>query len=441
MVTVKYSNVAKVPEPPHFRGAILFQGWDWPSSYLDRGSFRLIPVALSPRPRLGAFTLFTYGSAKRFVVSLVTPSHRHRALRLYVKTCFPYLTLNPSAAGVYKCLHFFLGFVMIGTSSKLEIAEEGQAPGHAIVAIKGVVGHSQSTPDMLTSVHQLCSRATKPDLQEVAETVFVLRAAARGLAKGPERDALSAAEIRLSAKALVNHRASHKSLKRLVNNAKARGETAFVGDFQAELARLTYPLMLARHGYNLAFANLDLTVVAAELNSIMHNIKRLGVEPFLNSGTLLGYFRDGRPIIHDDDFDLGLWLPGETEEEVASKWHLFKSRIEQFYPVIDKGSFLAIRMSNGVQIDLFPCWTREGKTYVFPYCYGDCNDTTLRPLKKLTVSGQDFAVPACPEALLAVNYGPNWRVPDPFWRFDYKLAKRRFGKVMKRMKATHPPNR
>jgi hypothetical protein len=53
----------------------------------------------------------------------------------------------------------------------------------------------------------------------------------------------------------------------------------------------------------------------------------------------------------------------------------------------------------------------------------------------ITIRGRDFPIPADPNGVLSVNYGPNWRVPDPFWRFDYKKSKRRFGKMLKKLKA------
>ena len=33
---------------------------------------------------------------------------------------------------------------------------------------------------------------------------------------------------------------------------------------------------------------------------------------------------------------------------------------------------------------------------------------------------------------LSVGYGPNWRVPDPFWRYDCRKSKRRFRQVLKK---------
>jgi hypothetical protein len=35
-------------------------------------------------------------------------------------------------------------------------------------------------------------------------------------------------------------------------------------------------------------------------------------------------------------------------------------------------------------------------------------------------------MPAEPEKMLAVNYGPEWRQPDPYFKFPWSRAKVRF---------------
>jgi SAM-dependent methyltransferase len=40
------------------------------------------------------------------------------------------------------------------------------------------------------------------------------------------------------------------------------------------------------------------------------------------------------------------------------------------------------------------------------------------PLSTVALEGYDVPAPADPEALLALNYGPDWRIPDPSFKYD-----------------------
>ena len=57
-----------------------------------------------------------------------------------------------------------------------------------------------------------------------------------------------------------------------------------------------------------------------------------------------------------------------------------------------------------------------------------------QPMEVLNIRGLNFRSPGDPVAVVAVNYGLNWGVPDPFWRFDYRKSKRRFKGATKKLK-------
>ena len=166
----------------------------------------------------------------------------------------------------------------------------------------------------------------------------------------------------------------------------------------------------------------------------MSDLTGLDVQPFLNSGTLLGYFRDGRPIPHDDDFDLGILVKGDTEDEAAQNWRHFVKAVGEKIRVINKGSFVALKLSNGVKVEIFACWTVDGNLFVHPYCWEDVGEDALLPMAQLNVRGRNFLIPADPNAVLSVNCGPNWRIPDPFWSLDCNKMRRRFRSVLKKLK-------
>ena len=423
-------------EPPHYRGALAILAKRWLGSVVDRGSQRFLSVPYFGSKKFIYGAVFTYTSDVQTRVEFDTAAGKHLFRRIFITTGFPYVAFSQNARGVYKCLHIYAGRATLGKSNRLFLVQAGQTDeGFELCEIAAIV-----RPDTAMGIEELQARVSKllelggqVDNAEHAILDHALNAAESN-ADESIMQKLRSLRICLNARCLVNHRTSHKTLQQWVNIEKSQGRSQAVNGFVSDISRLTYPFALGRHGYNPSFANLNLEEVALELHEIMTHLSELGGKPFLNSGTLLGYYRDGRPIVHDDDFDLGIWLEGRTENEVFANWHHFVGRVKLHYTVINKGSFLSIKMSNGVQVDIFAAWTLRGKASVFPYCFEDCEDLALMPLGQLKVAGLDFAVPADPEALLAVNYGPNWRVPDPFWRFDYRKAKSRFGPAMKAMK-------
>ena len=215
---------------------------------------------------------------------------------------------------------------------------------------------------------------------------------------------------------------------------RSRGDTQSVQAFHKQRLSITYRLAPGRHGFNPSFQNLDLAQVEAELHALVSDLADLDVQPFLNGSTLLRYFGDGHPIPHDDDFDLGILVKGDTENEAAKNGRRFVKEVGEKVHIIDKGTLVSLKLSNGVEVDLFACWTVDGNLFVHPYCWADVGEDALLPMAHLNIRGRDFPVPADPVVVLSVNYGPNWRVPDPFWQLDYSKMRRRFRSVLKKLK-------
>lgn len=204
---------------------------------------------------------------------------------------------------------------------------------------------------------------------------------------------------------------------------------------RARIDAFNRPLTLGRHGYNPSLESIDLATIESELSALFDDVEAAGGEAFLNSGTLLGYVRDGRPITHDDDFDIGALVPGNSQEEAAQNWRDFARALAARRPIGDRMRYLRVFLSDGVPVDIFPAWTADGAAFVYPYCHADLPETALKPLRTFqTERGVTFAVPAEPEDILTVNYGPEWRIPQPFWRFDWERSRKRFASFLKRIK-------
>ncbi len=420
-------------EAPHHRGFYLTRAGRWFYTYIDRGSQRFISLPKKTGLRFFAAAIFVYGvKANTTVVLEQADGPKKRLRRVFIKSKFPYVTLKPNS-GAYKALFMTIGLTRHTANRTLVIKTENP---------DGDVSFSTCNIVPITPAHLLADfQEIQTELDEMIESgvpiegrLGILEQSLLPMETESNQQNVQRALIQLYCLYGVNHSSAYKRLKKWTPIARSAHGEEPIAALTAQLQKVTAPLSLGRHGYNPSFVNLDLDVVEAELKDFMDKLEAYNVQPFLNSGTLLGYFRDGRPIPYDDDFDLGILLPGDTLDEVFNNWRGFRRALGKQFNVIDKGSFVAIKLSNGVQVDLFAAWTNEDDLYIHPYCWADVKQQALAPLKTLTIRGRNFPIPADPDAILSVNYGPNWRVPDPFWSFDYAKCKKRFRGALKELK-------
>lgn len=196
----------------------------------------------------------------------------------------------------------------------------------------------------------------------------------------------------------------------------------FIAAFKSIIA----PHALTNHGFTTTFETLeDHDVVWNNLSETLKRIESSGYQVFLSSGTLLGAYRDGRLIEFDDDVDLGIMLKATNIDDVIEEWKELKTFLQK-EGLLEEEGVGVYKLPNimGFQIDLFPAWCSNGKAYLFPYCYGKLKKADVLPLK--TWGPQKLHIPNNPDAVLSVNYDDNWKVPDPYFRFDWKSARKAF---------------
>jgi len=427
-------------EAPHYRGLYLTRVGRWFHTYLDNGSKRFVSLPEKSGLRFFVAMIFVYEVGPNTSVELQPKSGSPKKFRrLFIKSKFPYVTLR-SDSGAYKSLFMAAGVTRHNTLRTLVIKTEDihKDDSHPICSIVPVAADelSRDMDEIKTELVDMIATGAPNNsrLGALEQSLFALES-------HRNQQDFQRTLILLYCLYGVNHSSAYKRLKKWTSIERLeRGEEP-VAALSKQLQKITAPLALGRHGFNPSFINLDLDQIESELKDFMEELQAFNVQPFLNSGTLLGYFRDGRPIPHDDDFDLGILLPGKTLEETFHNWREFRRELGAQFSVIDKGSFVAIKLSNGVQVDLFAAWTKDDDLYIHPYCWADVKLKSLIPLKTLSIRGRDFLIPADPDAILSVNYGPNWRVPDPFWRFDFAKCKKRFKGALKELKlADNPPS-
>ncbi len=220
--------------------------------------------------------------------------------------------------------------------------------------------------------------------------------------------------------------------KKIRTIREAEGKAAEFRCFLDELSGLTAPYVLTLHGYNLPFRNRDIKEVTAELHGIMGLLDGLGVQSFINSGTLLGAVRDGTFLGHDDDADLAVLIEGTNNEELVNALfdlghRLNRAGVLQEPAAFSKGSpLIKIKLKTGVVVDLFPMWVRDGRVFIWPHTYGELHHDDVFPLGVQKLNNVAFAAPQDAQKMLALNYGEGWRSPDAHFQFPWNEAKRKF---------------
>lgn len=214
----------------------------------------------------------------------------------------------------------------------------------------------------------------------------------------------------------------------------AAGEREMFDAFEARLKRAAGAQTLLGHDFLPdTFDARDHSLVWDEVIAAVRALDALGGEVFLNSGTLLGVVRDGKLIDHDDDVDLAIMLNARTEREAGRMWRVLRMQMQEagLLDLSDAKPMAQVQLKTGagVSVDVFPAWTYQGRVYVYPHTYGELSVEDVFPLALCPHS--NLPIPAAPEKMLAVNYGHDWRDPNPYFHFPWKQKKRQFARFLR----------
>jgi glycerol-3-phosphate cytidylyltransferase len=190
--------------------------------------------------------------------------------------------------------------------------------------------------------------------------------------------------------------------------------------------------------YTETFRTADMIAVLKGCSDAVDLLSKEGLEVFANSGTLLGLVREGAFLEHDNDIDLGVILEAQTEKDAAEEWitlcekliaqGLAQSRSEWSKVTLKLDAVL------GFGVDLFPAWiSADDSVYVYPHTYGNLTKSQLFPFK--THGDTGLKMPADSKAMLASNYGDDWRVPNEGWTFGWPAANEKFADFISFLRA------
>lgn len=190
-------------------------------------------------------------------------------------------------------------------------------------------------------------------------------------------------------------------------------------------------------------AKFDLELAKECLLLIKKILDSKGVPFLLMHGTLLGAYRDGGFIPHDIDIDLSIY---EKDDEAlkSSIPELYEAGIKIcryhygiIYSFIYKGVICDIDV---IQHARFPYSFRYYRvlTELVPKKY-------LSNVTNYAFLGNSFLIPHNPSAILAYEYGKDWRIPQkgksanisPIWMKPFKFVKRAVLFILRKLHLLH----
>jgi len=225
----------------------------------------------------------------------------------------------------------------------------------------------------------------------------------------------------------------HGRLMRMKMRYAQQGQQTQFDAFFTRVKEALHPDFITPHGCNRTFAEMTDNDIFAKLDVQLAPVIKLGHPVILYAGALLGLVREGRLIDYDDDVDFAIHLGESTIDEMPKKWLEFKRKLVgngslSARSITSKPPIFKVESNLGIDIDLFPAWTENGRFSVYPYALNDLPQSDIFPLKALNEG--KITLPQNAEALVAQSYGENWQTPDPLFHFNWHRAHRRFGPLL-----------
>jgi SAM-dependent methyltransferase len=147
------------------------------------------------------------------------------------------------------------------------------------------------------------------------------------------------------------------------------------------------------------------------------------VQPFPAYGTLLGAVRGGTLIGHDSDADLGYVSEHTHPVDVVRESFALQRTLAAMGYDISRYSGAAFKVDvaeadGSVRgLDVFGGFLADGHLHLMGEIRVPFRREWIYPLGTTTLEGRQLPAPADTDAFLTATYGPDWRVPDPAYKF------------------------
>jgi hypothetical protein len=187
-------------------------------------------------------------------------------------------------------------------------------------------------------------------------------------------------------------------------------------------AQFLPPVIYTRHGLTIPFEHIDSEFLANRMKRFVDFLHaKLNLQAFPCYGTLLGIYRDGDFLPHDDDIDLAVIvdLPeGVDYLDATKQWAETLRELGVSCRPPTPSSLNLHCYFEDFDMDLFfiyriPSQTGKVWTHMQGYQTREVTRKLLEPLSTLDFFGYQFYAPAKTEAFLEDRYGEGWVTPDP----------------------------
>lgn len=183
------------------------------------------------------------------------------------------------------------------------------------------------------------------------------------------------------------------------------------------------------------FATTERAAIEAYLDQVEWVLEILrdecDVPAFLSFGSLLGAVREGKMIAHDVDVDLGYLSAFDNPADVMIEGFRIERvlRDHGIHVTRNSGGFVAmdLKQPDGTtrNLDIFTAFLSQGRLLQINDVDTEADESAVLPLGTIAFEGRPMPVPARPEVFLASAYGPDWRVPNPAFKFERPRRQRR----------------
>lgn len=190
----------------------------------------------------------------------------------------------------------------------------------------------------------------------------------------------------------------------------------------------TKPMQLLRHGISpVGELREKIPQLQTLVQDLSNDLQKYKTDVMAAYGTLLGGIRNGRLIDHDDDLDIFATVRARTRAEFDDNLNSLRNYLRELgWNVTPNGKYFNSHITKpgyNATIDLFGLWV-NGSTTI-----GHMNNMNLLEMptvwfekgENLIIDGINIPAPKCAEEFLRERYGPNWRTPDKYHDWRWKL--------------------
>lgn len=143
---------------------------------------------------------------------------------------------------------------------------------------------------------------------------------------------------------------------------------------------------------------------------------------FVDAGTLIGIYRDGKLLKRDMDVDMGVKI--NSQEDILKIRELFKSNGFKLIIIFETPSNGVIQDAfdyNGIRVDMSYFVTNQNNDIC--YILYDDNKIAKMTFSKIEntstfkYNNQTVNIPVDSDLYLEERYGKTWRKPDPYFKY------------------------